>query len=110
MTVSTAKFKEWVTGETGVEVEAHVTRLALEMKERGYEHYGAKALVEIVRWHSHLDGYEKDKDYKIPAIWTSLLARKIMQENPELDEFFRTAKLRSVVFDDYSETKQSEMF
>lgn len=62
-------------------------RFAFEAKENGFKHYGAKAIMEQVRWRVHMT---TGGDFKINNSYTSFYARKFMDEYPTMDGFFRT--------------------
>ena len=77
----------------------HVYRLlcagALKMQKQGRAHYGAKALVEVLRYSrvETVAGEPPRDHFKLPNDLTSRYARKIMDEVPELEGFFHTATL-----------------
>lgn len=61
--------------------------LALDTKSRGFKHYSAAGIRELVRWHTAIKG---DGVYKIQNTFTPLYARMVMNEVPYMDGFFRT--------------------
>lgn len=67
--------------------------LCLQMKRRGMPRWSSKAAVEVLRYQAYLQTV--GDAYKIPNDITSRLARKAMQEHPELANFFETRELRS---------------
>jgi hypothetical protein len=85
------RFELWIT------VNPHFWRafvgLCLQMKRRGMARWSTKAAVEVLRYQAYLQTL--GDAYKIPNDITSRLARKAMQECPELDGFFETRELRS---------------
>lgn len=80
------KFEEFDKGNP------HVFQLfikyALEAKRRGYDRFGAKAIIERMRWHLNI---ETTGDYfLLNNNHTALYARKAMNTVPELKGFFHT--------------------
>ena len=67
--------------------------IALNLKSEGRKKYGVKALFEKLRWDS--DVATDSRDYKLSNDFTSLYARKLMQENKELEGFFNVRPRRS---------------
>lgn len=65
--------------------------LALRLKKVGVESYGMKALFEILRFNALLS---VDNKFKLSNNYTSLYARLLMQQEPELAGFFVTRSLR----------------
>lgn len=65
--------------------------LALRLKKVGVESYGMKALFEILRFNALLS---VDNKLKLSNNYTSLYARLLMQQEPELAGFFVTRTLR----------------
>lgn len=61
---------------------------------RGITHYSAKAIIEILRFHSLVDGRDKEP-WKINNDYTAYFARKWQQEYPEHADFFETRTLKS---------------
>lgn len=60
----------------------------LKTIEKGFKHYSAKGIFEIIRWHS---GVKANKDpYKVNNNYTAHYARKFMEEYPQHAGFFRT--------------------
>lgn len=66
---------------------------ALRAIARGYRHWGAKGVFEVIRWESAVRG---DDEFKINNNYTPLYARLFMNEHPEHEGFFR---LRDSRFD-----------
>lgn len=74
------------------QVYAKIVAMARTMKRRGFEHYGIKALVEVVRWHMAL---KTGEEFKINNNYTSRYSRLIMQQEPDLAGFFDTRETRA---------------
>ena len=88
-------FEKWVHSDPGREIANRFIRLAYGLKRRGFGHYGAKGIVERLRWHYELRAQRSgmDFDYKINNNTVSRLARFCMQREPGLVGFFETRKL-----------------
>lgn len=61
-------------------------RLAFQLVDRGHEHYGIKALCEVVRF-KHVMA-TNDPAFKVNNNFTALYARMLMKNEPRLDGFF----------------------
>jgi len=66
---------------------------ALQLKRRGWNHYGIKAIVEVVRFHRALE--TTDPDFKLNNNYSSRYARILMEQEPELKNFFQIRELKS---------------
>jgi hypothetical protein len=75
-------------------VYTELVKLAKLAQSRGWKHYGIGSLYEVLRWHRHIE-YGPDEDFKLNNNFRSRYARKIMDDNPELRDFFETRKLTS---------------
>lgn len=62
-------------------------RLALKVKRAGHQHYGIKALFEVLRYEYALTTISDD-GLKLNNNYTALYARMLMKQEPELDGFF----------------------
>jgi len=60
---------------------------AFQLIRRGHEHYGAKALVEVIRWHTDIGATEED--FKVNNNHVTSFARIFGTTYPEFDGFFR---------------------
>jgi len=76
------------------DVYAHFRSIALDLWRRGVTHYGAKAIVEVVRYHRILQGVDAD-GFRINNDYTSRLARRAIEDCPELSEFFELRQIKS---------------
>lgn len=70
---------------------------ALELRRKGRTHYGIKALFEVVRFHRALQTTDKCKEWKINNNYSALYARLLMDNEPELRDFFRTRIRRAAL-------------
>lgn len=89
-------FREWVSSPDGQTVEREVIGRARLLLARGRRRYGIAALVEAIRydWSVRLDG--EPGGPRLNNSHRSLLARKVMSEQSDLDGFFETRELRGV--------------
>ena len=62
-------------------------RLALQVRRTGRQHYGIKALFEVLRYEYALTTFSDD-GLKLNNNYTALYARKLMECEPELQGFF----------------------
>jgi|TARA_Y100000310_G_scaffold292621_1_gene321533 hypothetical protein len=65
----------------------------LMLLRQGFRHYGAKTIMERIRWHTSVE--QGERDFKINNNWASFYARKFMEHHPVHEGFFftRTKKL-----------------
>jgi hypothetical protein len=68
---------------------------ALELRRRGRTHYGIKALFEVVRFHRALQTLDPKYEWKLNNNYSSLYARMLMANEPELRNFFHTRVRRA---------------
>ena len=57
---------------------------------RGFEHYGAPAIFERIRWESAKPTYAKGEAFKLNNNHIPFYARRFMRVYPEHEGFFRT--------------------
>lgn len=62
--------------------------LALAIKQTGRDHYGMKALFEVLRFEHAMESNKLD-GFKLNNNYTALYARKLGQEVPQLEHFFK---------------------
>lgn len=77
------------------QVYRRLVSMALELRSRGRKHYGIAALYEVLRYEYALKTDSED-DFKLNNNHKAFYARKIMDEVPELRDFFSTRVQRSV--------------
>jgi len=77
------------------EVYAEFKRIAEQLLTRGKRHYGAKAIMEVIRFHRAMSGADEKEPFKINNNYTSLVARKLIAEDSRFASFFETRELRS---------------
>ncbi|RKY10425.1 MAG: hypothetical protein DRP56_01010 [Planctomycetota bacterium] len=61
---------------------------------KGFEHYGAKAVFEHVRYRL-IDRHGKKGHFKLNNNFTACYARKFMRMYPQFNEFFETRKSKA---------------
>ena len=75
------------------EVSAKFEEYALQIKQRGFNHYSADAILHRIRWHSHIE--RGDREFKANNNWTSKLARWLMEKHRDMAGFFETRERKS---------------
>lgn len=68
-------------------------KYAFEIKEAGVNRYGAKSIMERVRWHIAL---KTKGEFKINNDFTALYARKLINNYPEFGSFFELRSIKGV--------------
>lgn len=68
-------------------------KFAKEAKKSNRKKYSAKSIFERMRWHTEIE--TQGEPFKLSNNYTAYYARKVMEELPEFDGFFRTKELRS---------------
>jgi hypothetical protein len=67
--------------------------LTLKTMAKGFRHYSAKGIFELVRWYTGVTAEDPD-GFKINNSYTPFYARLFMREYPQYDGFFFTRKSR----------------
>ena len=88
------RFELFLQTEEGLAIYREFVRIAKELRAAGREHYGAKAILEVIRYHWALQGPASDP-FAINNIWGSRMARRAMEHEAELAGFFETRELKS---------------
>ena len=70
--------------------------MALQLKRSGRNSYGIAALFEVLRYEYAMKT-KSDDGFKLNNNFRALYARKLVQNEPELEEFFRMRVRRSQV-------------
>jgi hypothetical protein len=89
------RFEEWLATPDGQAVYRAIVERARRLKDRGWTHFGIKALWEAARYDRALvvgpsGGFKLNNDY------TSRIARRIMEDDPaEFEGFFEFRELRA---------------
>ena len=84
-------FEKWVHTTAGGHAMNIFIREARRMKHKGFQKFGAKMLIERIRWLNTLaQGPENEEDsYKINNNHTPYMARFAMERDETLKDFFR---------------------
>ncbi len=69
--------------------------IAQDLFQRGREHYGSKAILEVIRYHRILSGLDENEPFKINNNYSSRYARKLIGEDERFAQFKETRELRS---------------
>ena len=88
------RFDDWVHTPHGGKVANKFIRLAIGLKRGEFKTFGAKAIVERVRWNMVMRSRDEE-GYKINNSYVSRLSRFAETRCPELKGFFRMRELRS---------------
>lgn len=64
--------------------------MAIELQERGVEHYGIAALFEVLRYEHTMRTNDSSTPFKLSNSYRAFYARDIMATFPDLDGFFTT--------------------
>lgn len=74
------------------EVYAELVRIARRLREQGWERFGIKTVWEVCRYRSMV-GNVAGKGPKLNNNFTAYYARKIMDQEPDLADVFKTRRL-----------------
>ena len=82
-----------------LEENPHVFRqfrlLAVKLKAKGIERYGAKSLWEVLRWQLAVETNANAKVYRLNNNYVSRMARRLMRDEPEdFGSFFEIRSLK----------------
>ena len=64
-------------------------KLALHLINKGRKHYGAKAIFEVIRYNTVIEGND---DFKVNNNYTAFYARLFEQDHPQYGGFFSKRK------------------
>lgn len=90
----TERFEKWMA-EGGDAVYREFVTIAKQLRAAGHEHYGAKSILEVLRFHRSVRGPESDP-FRINNVWGSRLARKAMLEHKDLENLFELRELKTL--------------
>lgn len=76
-------------------VYAALVRLARRAKAAGHEHLGISMIWEVLRWEELVGDTKLGDGYKLSNSFRSRYSRLIMEQEPDLEGFFTTRRLRS---------------
>jgi hypothetical protein len=76
----------------------HIYRLfkayAEEVKKTGKKKYSIWAVANRIRWHFDVEVVDPNSNFKISNDYLAFYSRLLMKENPELQGFFSTKRMR----------------
>jgi len=78
--------------ELNPHVYEQIVQISLALRERGFKKAGMKMIFERLRWLWAMQ--TKGEDYKLNNNYTAFYARKVMEDHPQLQGFFRTRTQR----------------
>lgn len=73
------------------QVYVQFRKVTLQTIAKGFKHYSAKGIFEIVRWHSGVSTVDPE-GFKVNNSYVSFYARLFMREYPQHEGFFRNRK------------------
>lgn len=85
------RFDDWIA--KNYRVYEKFVEIARLLKSEGRTHWSADAICHVCRWELRL-AMTKEGGFRLNDHFVSRLARKSMDENPDLAGFFETRKLR----------------
>lgn len=74
---------------------ARLVNMARALVARGRKRVGMKMILEVCRWDYYMSTDDPTSQFKVNNSYGSRLARRIMDEHPELEGVFETRELRS---------------
>lgn len=77
------------------EIYEEFKRIALGLYARGREHYGSKAIIEIVRYNRAMSGADDVDPFKINNDFSSRFARRLATEDVRFKDFFEFRGLKT---------------
>lgn len=86
---STIKERFEIFNAKNPHIRNKLRRMALELKYAGHQHYGIKALIEVLRW-DYAVRTRSGKDFKINNAFATPYAHLLMAQTPDLRGFFKT--------------------
>jgi hypothetical protein len=87
------RFEAWIARHPDVYQE--FKRIAESLLSVKRTRYGAKAIMEVLRYHRTISGQDETEPFKLNNIYSSRLARKLMEEDARFIGFFETRNLRT---------------
>jgi hypothetical protein len=88
-----ARFETWI--ERHPDVYQEFKRIAESLLAHRRTHYGAKAIMEVLRYHRIVSGADETEPFKINNNYSSRIARKLMDEDERFVGFFETRELKT---------------
>lgn len=85
----------WDFHDANPHVYGELVKLARRARSRGHHRMGIEMLFAIVRWRRMMRTADPSSGFKLNDHYTSRYARLIMEQEPDLDGFFETRRLRA---------------
>src|ERR1700722_4617993 len=70
-------------------------REALAVWRKGYKHFGARTIIEVLRYNSAMRE-NSNEVWKLNDVWTPYLSRLFILENPQCEGLFELRKSKKV--------------
>lgn len=83
------------------------TKLANQMRQTGKKQYGARTIVEIIRW--QIDLKTTDNVFRFNNDFSPLYARLLMAADPNFVDFFELRRMKSKRHTSWEELKRQEL-
>jgi hypothetical protein len=87
------RFESWCARHPDVYEE--FKKIACQLLDKRRKRYGAKAIVEVIRYHRAISGADETEPFKVNNNFTSRLARKLVDEDERFTDFFELRELRA---------------
>lgn len=88
-------FERWLATPHGQYIASETVKRARRLRSRGFTRYGIGAIAESIRFDASLAVGTDEDGFKVNNNYRSRLARKVMDENPDLAGFFETRQLQA---------------
>jgi hypothetical protein len=82
------RYRTWRSSTAGQAVYLDAVRRARILRRAGFAHYGIGAIVEAIRYDRAIQVRRDEAGFRINNNHRALLAREIMEVNPDLAGFF----------------------
>jgi hypothetical protein len=79
--------------EDNTEIWKMFVHLSKQTRAKGFNHYSAKGIFELIRWHTSVKGNDY---FKINNNYHADYARKMMRVHKEFEGFFRVRELKAI--------------
>lgn len=89
------RFEHFHDGHPEIYSEFRLIAHEIYAARGGEGHYGAKAIMEVIRYHRVLSGRDRSEPFKINNSYISRYARLLIDEDKRFAHFFETRPLRS---------------
>ena len=89
------RFEDWLRTDNGLTVYLDVRDRAFALLRSGVHHYGIAALFEAARYERTLSLGRDFEGFRLNNSYRSRLARRLMDDYPDLEGFFETRGLKA---------------